>query len=677
MSMIDLGGLEPGRTPSAWIRVQASRRSDARSSGLSLLWGRLEHNTHDELVRSKLVGTLYDNPSVLLMGTLSGMAAGVTGAFSTHDPLMMAGAAAMLVIGLWRIGLSEVIRRTCRQRSARRLERLYEIGAFSWALLSGLMAARALLIGLVPYLEVLMVSYALLYGSGAAARSAGRPPIAIGQLMLTATPIFAATLVIATPPLLVLGACIAVMLAGWISITLSVFHTLREQIVAAQSSAEMAERMRALARTDAVTGLTNRAGLDEDLKEILATLPAGRQLALLWFDLDRFKETNDTLGHPVGDGVLGEIGARLGRRAPAGAVVARFGGDEFVIAAQVTCREEAQRIAHELNQDVGRPMLVSGHRIDCGASLGVALLPDDAGDIETLMQRADTALYDAKLGGRGQVRFFDAAMTRKLVRRKEIERELRSAIQRDELSVYFQPVVNLKTGRICCFEALVRWFHPEQGELLPAEFVPIAEETGVIITLGNWIAKQAARACANWPEDVSVAVNLSPLQIRAPGAALGILSALRETGLNPRRLELELTESLLLDDDVNTARFIEELSAAGVRFALDDFGTGYSSLHYIKKFPFRKIKVDRSFVSGPDTGRKSDAIIRAVAEMGTTLGMEIVAEGLETSEQVQTVRWAGCTLGQGYYFSRAVPEHRATKLLEEELLDGSVGSFVG
>ena len=282
------------------------------------------------------------------------------------------------------------------------------------------------------------------------------------------------------------------------------------------------------------------------------------------------------------------------------------------------------------------------------------------------MQSADLALYHAKVGGRSQTCFYDSAMSRDLVRRREIEDELRSALQRDELSIFFQPIVDLETGRIKTFEALVRWFHPEKGELRPDEFIPVAEETGVIVTLGNWITAQAARVAASWPEEVTVAVNLSPLQIRAPGAALGIKNALREAGLDPRRLELEVTESLFIEDNHATASFIEELSEIGVRFALDDFGTGYSSLGYINKFPFSKIKVDRSFVSGTQVGRKSDAIIRAVAEMGNTLGMDIVAEGLETIEQVQAVKDAGCNLGQGYYFSRAVPDYLAAMLLAQE-----------
>jgi len=665
------------RTGEPWGAAPAPADEDARPAGVRLFDRMLDLDPRDEQVRAKLAESLYVDPLTLAIGALCGVAASVTAALATQDRLMIGGAGAMVLTAAWRIGSALRLRRAPQARCLRRRELLFEIGAFSWALLTGLMAARALIIGAAPHVVALMIGYALFYGTGAAARNAGRPPIAMGQLVLSTVPIVSACLTVATAPLLVLAACIAMMLGGWAPLTLSIFRTLREQIIAAESSAQMAERMRAIARTDAVTGLTNRAGLNHDLGELLASLPAGRQLALLWFDLDHFKEINDTLGHPVGDGVLSEIGARLHQRAPAGAVVARFGGDEFVIALQVAGQSEAERLAHDLSGDLARPMRVAGHRIDCGASLGVALLPGDAPDVDTLMQRADIALYDAKLCGRGQVRLFDSAMTTKLVRRKEIERELRAAIQNDELTVFFQPVVDLATGRICCFEALVRWFHPVKGELLPDEFVPVAEESGVIITLGNWITKQAARACASWPEDVTVAVNLSPLQIRAPGAALGILAALREAGLDPRRLELEVTESLLLDDNIATVQFIEDLSSAGVRFALDDFGTGYSSLHYIKKFPFRKIKVDRSFVSGPDIGRKSDAIIRAVAEMGAALGMDIVAEGLETLEQVQTVRWAGCTMGQGYYFSHPVPEHRAAILLADEQRDRGIGSRTG
>ncbi len=631
-----------------------------------IIRGYFSGDDRDERVRRKLVETLYTQPTSLAAGALAGVACAAT-AIAVTDSLAVTLASTLLIItAVLRVGAAFWFARDTVQRDARSLETLYEVGAFTYALLSGLVAALTIYIPHTGHIQTLMVTYALVYGVGISARNAGRPVIAVGQLLLSALPLMVAGVLVGGLVFYVLAGTMVFVIFGVMSITFNVFRTLREQIIVAEASAQMAERMRDLARTDVVTGLANRAGLNHDMGEMLAVLPQGGKLAMFWLDLDRFKEINDTLGHPIGDKVLAEVGSRLRTITPEGACLARFGGDEFIVVTEVRDRTECERLARAVNDAIGRPTRIEGQRIDTSASMGVALLPDDGPDIDTLMQSADLALYHAKVAGRNQIQFFDNSMTRELVRKKQIEAELRAAIQRDELSIFFQPIVDLDTGKIRTFEALVRWFHPEKGELRPDEFIPVAEETGVIITLGNWITAQAAKACAGWPEEVTIAVNLSPVQIRAPGAALGILNALKEAGLDPRRLELEVTESLFLDDDANTARFIEGLAAEGVRFALDDFGTGYSSLGYINKFPFKKIKVDRSFVSGPQVGKKSDAIIRAVAEMGATLDMDIVAEGLETIEQVTAVRAAGCTLGQGYYFSRAVPDYLAAMLLSQE-----------
>ena len=553
-----------------------------------------------------------------------------------------------------------------KEFDTRALELLYELGAFTYAGMCGMIAAETVLFDVQSSVQTLTVGNAIGYGVAMASRNAGRPAIAIGQMFLALAPMIVACGISPQVSYRILAVTLALLLPAMMQITASIFQVMRSSIDAAETSRQLAEKMRVLARTDVVTGLTNRAGLNHDAVELLMALPERRKLAMFWLDLDKFKEVNDVLGHPVGDRVLAEVANRLRASSPDGACVARFGGDEFIVLAEVDGRAQSERLARAVSEQVARPIRLDGQRIDTGTSMGVALLPDDGPDIDTLMQSADLALYHAKVAGRGQICFFDTSMTRDLVRKKEIEAELRAAIQRDELSIFFQPIVDLESGKIRTFEALVRWFHPEKGELRPDEFIPVAEETGVIITLGNWITAQAAKTCAQWPEDVTIAVNLSPLQIRAPGAALGILTALRDAGLDPHRLELEVTESLFLEDNDNTVRFIDELSAEGVRFALDDFGTGYSSLGYINKFPFKKIKVDRSFVSGPNIGKKSDAIIRAVAEMGSTLDMDIVAEGLETIEQVEAVRRAGCTLGQGYYFSRAVPDYLAAMLLAQE-----------
>ncbi|WP_061924812.1 putative bifunctional diguanylate cyclase/phosphodiesterase [Altererythrobacter epoxidivorans] len=617
-------------------------------------------------VRRTLVTTLYTQPASLAIGAINGIASTAIAAWASGENILYLASLLLTVVAVARVTAALGLSPEQSDTSTRKLEIIYEIGAFSYAFLLGGVAAATMLLDAGAEVEILMVANATCYGVGICARNAGRPVIAMGQLSLTCLPIMGAALWLGTMAHIALFFTMLLLLPAMASITMNVFKVLRDSIAAAETSAKLAEKMQLLARTDVVTGLNNRAGLNHALVEMMMALKDDSRVALFWIDLDRFKEVNDLLGHTIGDRVLTEVARRLREIAPQGSTIARFGGDEFIMFCRIDDRRDSERLASEIHAEIMRPIRLDGDRLEVRASLGVALLPEDGTDADTLMQNADQALYHAKVGGRAQTRFFDATMTRDLVRRREIEGELRQAIQRDELSIFFQPIVDLETGRIRCFEALVRWFHPEKGELRPDEFIPVAEESGVIVTLGNWITAQAARTAAQWPEDVTVAVNLSPLQIKAPGAALGILNALREAGLPPSRLELEVTESLFLDDSDATSVFIEELSAKGVRFALDDFGTGYSSLGYINKYPFRKIKVDRSFVSGKDVGRKSEAIIRAVAEMGSTLEMDIVAEGLETIEQVQAVRDAGCTLGQGYYFSRAVPDYLAAMLLSQE-----------
>ncbi|MXP46289.1 EAL domain-containing protein [Altererythrobacter luteolus] len=631
------------------------------------------HRRNDALserVRRTLVRTLYTQPTSLAIGAINGIVSTAIAAYVSDSPSIFIASMILSVIAIARVVAALGLSPDDQGRSTRQLEVVYEVGAFSYAFVIGCVAAMTLVMEAGAAVEVLMIANAMCYGVGICARNAGRPVIALGQLLLVVFPVFVAALIIGTLPFLFLALNMLLLIPAMASITMNVFKVLRDSIGSAETSARLAEKMRVLARTDVVTGLSNRAGLNHDMVEKLMDVADDKMLALFWLDLDRFKEVNDLLGHPVGDKVLTEIAARLTEVSPDGASVSRFGGDEFIVFCEVADRRESERLASEIHAEIMRPVRINGERMEIHASIGIALLPDDGVDADTLMQNADLALYHAKVNGRKQTCFYDKSMSRDLARRRELEAELRIAIQRDELSIFFQPIVDLETGRIRTFEALIRWFHPQKGELRPDEFIPVAEETGVIVTLGNWITAQAAKAAAQWPDHVTVAVNLSPLQIKAPGAALGIMNALREAKLDPSRLELEVTESLFLDDHGATESFIAELSSIGVRFALDDFGTGYSSLGYIQKYPFSKIKVDRSFVSGPDVGKKTDAIIHAVAELGSKLEMEIVAEGLETIEQVRSVRSAGCTLGQGYYFSRAVPDYLAAMLLAQEDEDG-------
>ena len=621
-------------------------------------------NALNDRVRQTLVASLYTHPSSLAIGAFCGVGTSFAAALISDTPAITQASLLLAVIAVLRVSAAVYLLRRADQHGTRQLELLYETGAWSYAFVLGLIAALTISYRVDPQVQTLMIANAIGFGVGTAARNAGRPVIAIGQLVFALLPPIGAMIYEGSVAHLVLAISMVLLIPAIIMIT---FGCLRDSVGSAETNARLAEKMQLLARTDVVTGLYNRAGLNHHLVERLMRLPPGCKVGLFWLDLDRFKEVNDTLGHPVGDRVLSEIATRLRACSPADAIIARFGGDEFIIVCATEGRADLERIATELLVEIVRPIRIDGDRLEIHSSVGIACMPDDGQDIDTLMQSADLALYRSKIDGRNRFSFFDPSMTRDLVRRREIEAELRSAIAREELSIFFQPIVDLATGRIRSFEALVRWFHPEKGELRPDEFIPVAEETGLIITLGNWITAQAAKAAAQWPDDVTLCVNLSPLQIRAPGAALGILAAIREAGLPPSRLELEVTESVFLEANHTTELFMEQLTAAGVRFALDDFGTGYSSLGYLHKYPFGKIKVDRSFVSGINVGKKSEAIIRAVAEMATTLDMEIVAEGLETVEQVRAVRAAGCTLGQGFYFSRAVPDYLAAMLLAQEV----------
>ncbi len=622
----------------------------------------------DDRVRRILVDSLYSQPASLAIGAICAATTSLVAAHLAQNHVITVTACALTAVVITRVILAKTIFRF-KGETTQRLEILFEIGAFSHAHLVGLVAAFCLAYD-APYdAKLLTVVNAVGYGVGIAARNAGRPAIAIGQLCLSLVPVVGALAYHGGLAYYILATTTALLLPGMASITFNVFSVLRNSVAAAETSARLADEMQILARTDVVTGLLNRAGLNHFVADLLANRDPSKILAVFWMDLDKFKEVNDTLGHQLGDKLLAEIAARLQTVMPDNAILARFGGDEFILVCEAFARTEIEQLSTAMMEQISRPMRFDSVRLEIGSSMGIAVMPDDGSEIETIMQGADLALYHAKVNGRKQVSFFNPSMTRDLVRRREIEAELRLALKRDELSIFFQPLVDLETGRIRSFEALVRWFHPEKGELRPDEFIPVAEETGAIITLGNWITAQAAKAAAQWPEEVSIAVNLSPVQIKAPGAALGILNALREARLDPSRLELEITETVLLDHSQNTEIFIAELSKAGVKFALDDFGTGYSSLSYLDKYPFSKIKVDRSFVSGINAGKTSDAIIRAVSGMGASLGMEIVAEGLETVEQVEAVRAAGCTLGQGYYFSRAVPDYLAAMLLAKERED--------
>jgi diguanylate cyclase (GGDEF)-like protein len=416
-------------------------------------------------------------------------------------------------------------------------------------------------------------------------------------------------------------------------------------------------RIAHMAHHDALTGLPNRVRFQERLDEILDGLQgSGTKAAVLYLDLDRFKFINDSLGHPVGDQLLKVVAGRLRECLRPSDMVARLGGDEFaVVLSDVSGPEDVARIASKLVAALSERYRIQDHELVAGVSIGIVMAPSDGTTHETLLRNADLGLYRAKAEGRGRYHFFEAEMERRAKLRRSLELDLRKAFEHGEFELYYQPLVNTVTQAVNGCEALLRWKHPERGMIPPSEFIPLAEEIGLIVPLGEWVLRQACVDAAKWPEATKVAVNLSPVQFRTKGLLNAVVSALAHAGLPAQRLELEITESVLLAETSANLSTLHQLRDLGVRISLDDFGTGYSSLSYLRTFPFDKIKIDQSFVRELAERPDSMAIVRAVAGLGASLGVSTTAEGVETEEQLERLRGEGCTEVQGYLFSRPKP----------------------
>jgi diguanylate cyclase (GGDEF)-like protein len=428
--------------------------------------------------------------------------------------------------------------------------------------------------------------------------------------------------------------------------------------------AQAEEKIRHLAHYDALTDLPNRVLFHERLRQELARVTAERQLAVLYIDIDEFKSVNDSLGHMVGDELLKSVAARLGSCLEKNSgFVARLGGDEFaIVKTGVTDSDDVADIVTAAQEAIRAPFDCLGHQVTSDASIGVALAPLHGTDLDQILKNADLAMYAAKSAGRRTWRFFEPAMDAQVRARRTLETDLRKAIADQALEVYYQPCLSLQSDRIIGCEALVRWRHPERGMISPVEFIPIAEETGLINELGEWVLAKACAEAANWPEGVKLAVNVSPVQFRSGTLALKIVSALNAAGLPANRLELEITEAVLIRDDDAALEILHQLRAIGVRIALDDFGTGYSSLSYLRRFPFDKIKIDRCFVNDLDEAGGS-SIVQAVVNIATARQMTTTAEGVETQQQQELLRALGCTEMQGYLFSPPKPAEQVREIL--------------
>jgi diguanylate cyclase (GGDEF)-like protein len=433
---------------------------------------------------------------------------------------------------------------------------------------------------------------------------------------------------------------------------------------------DITERRRAeakishLARHDPLTNLPNRVMFREFLDMAFAKPRAGEGCAILCLDLDHFKTVNDTLGHAIGDEVLKLAAVRLLTAVQSADMVARIGGDEFaIVQTAVTRPEQCSELASRIVDLLSQPFEIACRPIELGTSVGIAIAPNDGADPDQLLKNADMALYLAKSDGRGTHRFFEREMDRRLQARHTLEIDLRAAIINAEFELHYQPIIRLEDGRVSGLEALVRWNHPQRGLIPPGQFIPLAEETGLIVPLGEWVLRTACAQAARWSEPLGVAVNLSAAQFKGRNLVQIALSALAASGLAPNRLDLEITESVLLQDEANTLATLHQLRGLGVRISMDDFGTGYSSLAYLRSFPFDKIKIDRSFVRDMPERNDSQAIIRAVTGLAQSLKISTVIEGIETEEQLKMAKAEGCDEAQGFLFSKPLPEREVAEFL--------------
>jgi diguanylate cyclase (GGDEF)-like protein len=608
-------------------------------------------------IRRSLVESLYASPTSLAIGAFSGLLVSIAIAHISHDPVMIGCAAVISLIAAARTFSAIFYYRKLKSgvaRTYRGWELAYELGGWSFAGMLGVLALVTLLRSNDPSIHMLSVSLATGYAAGIAGRNAGRVKIAVGQTCLALLPTVLGLWLEGAFGYRALAIVLFVMIFAMRDITRTTHRIVVEALRGKQEKSLLADKFERMARYDSLTGVENRMAMQMRLRELLgANAKSYDALAILWMDLDRFKEVNDALGHMTGDGLLRAVAERLTHVLGERGVVARFGGDEFVIVCPNVTRADAQNIAEEILVALRKGLRVGEHFLINTSSIGIAVGPQDGRDADELMQHADLALYEAKGKGRNRVVSFAWSMKERFHRIHEIETGLRRAVAQDELVLKFQPIFDVKSGRIAICEALLRWNHPTLGMISPAEFIPIAESTGTIEEITLWTIQHACEAAVHWPEDVRLAVNISPAVLHSGALPKALVSALASTGIDAGRVELEMTESVFLDDDGHTQQILRALRQIGLRMVLDDFGTGYSSLSYLRSYHFDGIKIDRSFMDSITSSPEDRAIVQAVGLLAEALDMEIVAEGIETEAQLDYAREAGIHNVQGFLMSEA------------------------
>jgi diguanylate cyclase (GGDEF)-like protein len=501
------------------------------------------------------------------------------------------------------------------------------------------------------------------YIAGVSSRNASRPLIAIGQISFTCVPFILALLLRADIVHVALAIFIGILYVGTIVISRTVF----DNIV---SRHQAFRRIETLAQRDPLTDLWNRAAFLDLLERHLAAAPEDRDdIALIAIDLDRFKDINDTLGHPAGDAVLKEVADRIRSAVRPGDEISRIGGDEFLVMLTGADRSEVDIVARRVLAKFSSPFTINMTNSVCGASVGYAIAPTDGSTLDELLRNADLALYEAKKRGRGQIVRYTAVLSHLYENRVALEHDLQFALPNGELEIEYQPIVDPRSGRAICCEALLRWNHPQLGRIAPSEFIPIAEATGLIVPIGTWVLTSACAEATRWSADIKVAVNLSPVQFRRGREIVDVvMTALASTGLAPSRLDLEVTETVLIEDSATALAILEELRSKDIGVSLDDFGTGFASLAYLNDYPFSKIKIDRKFSQNIDLSPRTAAIIKGIAQTTRDLRIELVAEGVETELQLERMRSFGINAIQGFLFSKPMPILALRRVISEPIL---------